>query len=173
MSKGVFNQVKRKVLVISAIAVLIAFTIVSCSSPCPEMGKSAPDFTLQSTDGENVNLSDFQGKTVIMNFWATWCGPCELETPFFQAIQNEQGDKGVVILAIDIKENATTVKNFANSKKITFTILLDADAKVAQKYCIPNVLPVTLFINAEGIIKATKVGAFQSKAEIESILDSM
>ena len=151
----------------------IALIIAGCAPPCPDLGKSAPDFTLQAVDGKTVNLSDFQGKTVILNFWATWCGPCQLETPFFQAIHDEQAEKGVVILAIDIKESAATVKNFANSKGMTFPILLDTEAKVAQKYCIPNVLPITLFINAEGIIKARKVGAFRSQAEIESMLDSL
>jgi peroxiredoxin len=164
---------KRKILIIMAIVISIALIVVSCAQPCPDMGKSAPEFTLQTTNGENVNLSDFRGNKVILNFWATWCGPCQLETPFFQEIYNEQADKGVVILAIDIKESASTVRNFANSKAITFPILLDTEAKVAQKYCIPNVLPVTLFINTEGIIKARKVGAFQSKSEIESILDSL
>jgi peroxiredoxin len=163
---------KQKVLIILAIVLSIALTIAGCASPCPDMGQNAPEFTLQTTDGESINLSDFQGKKVILNFWATWCGPCQLETPFFQEIYNEQANNRVVILAIDIKENASTVRNFANSKAITFPILLDTDAKVAQKYCIPNVLPVTLFIDAEGIIKASKVGAFQSKAEIESILNS-
>ena len=164
---------KQKVFIILAIVISIALTIVSCSPPCPDMGQNAPDFTLQTTDGENVNLSDFQGKTVILNFWATWCGPCQLETPFFQAIHNEHADKGVVILAVDIKESASKVRNFANSKAITFPILLDTEAKVARQYCIPNVLPYTLFINSEGIIKARKAGAFQSKAEIESILNSL
>jgi peroxiredoxin len=137
------------------------------------MGKSAPDFTLQDIDGKNVTLSDFRGKTVIVNFWATWCGPCQFETPFFQALHNEQASKGVVILAIDIKESLTTVKNSANSKGMTFPILLDTDAKVAEKYCLPSVLPITLFVNTEGIIKARKIGAFSSKTELESMLKSV
>jgi peroxiredoxin len=171
--KGVFAPMKQKFLIIMAIVVSLALTIVSCAQPCPDMGKSAPEFTLQTANGENVNLSDFRGKKVILNFWATWCGPCQFETPFFQAIHNEQIDKGVVVLAIDINESASTVRNFANSQGITYPILLDTEAKIAQKYCIPNVLPITLFINAEGIIKARKVGAFRSQAEIKSILDSL
>jgi len=165
---------KQKLLII-VFTILVSLTLITsgCTASCPEMGQAAPDFTLQTTDGGSVNLSDFRGKAVILNFWATWCGPCQHEIPFFQAIHDEQADKGVAVVAIDVKENASTVRNFANSKAITYQILLDTDAKVAQKYCVPNVLPITLFINAEGIIKASKVGAFQSKAEIESILNSL
>ena len=78
-----------------------------------------------------------------------------------------------MILAIDIKESPATVKNFASAKGISFPILLDTEAKVAQKYCLPNALPITIFINAEGIIKARKVGAFRSQAEFESMIDSL
>lgn len=164
---------KAKLLILPIIVALIALLIISCTPPCPDIGKSAPDFTLQNTDGKNVNLSDFKGKTVILNFWATWCGPCQYETPFFQAIHNERSGKGVVILAIDIKENPATVKSFATNKGISFPILLDTEAKVAQKYCLPGALPITLFINAEGIIKARKIGAFRSQAELESMLNSL
>lgn len=164
---------KRKILIILAITVSTALAITSCASPCPDLGKSAPDFTLQTPDGKNVNLSDFRGKKVILNFWATWCGPCQLEIPHFQAIQNQKGNKDTVILAIDVKESLSTAKNFANNKGLTFTVLVDTEAKVAQQYCIPNVLPVTLFINTEGVIKARKVGAFQTQKEIENMLDSL
>ena len=164
---------KQKILIILAITISIALTITSCAPPCPDLGKSAPDFTLQTPDGKNVNLSDFRGKKVILNFWATWCGPCQTEIPHFQAIHDQRGNKDTVILAIDFKESLSTVKKFANNKELTFTILLDTEAKVSQQYCIPNVLPYTLFINAEGVIKARKAGAFQTKAEIDSMLNSL
>jgi peroxiredoxin len=151
----------------------LALSVIGCSESCPEPGKNAPDFSLQNLDGKNVSLSDFRGKTVIVNFWATWCGPCQFETPFFQAIHNERAGKGVVILAIDVKESAAIVKNCANSKGMTFPILLDTEAKVAQNYCLPNALPITFFVNTDGIIKARKIGAFSSQKELESILDSL
>jgi peroxiredoxin len=163
---------KKRILIMLSI-ITIALSIIGCAQSCPEMGKSAPEFTLQNTDDKSVNLSDFRGKTLIINFWATWCGPCQFETPFFQAIHNERASKGVVILAIDVKENPALVKSFVNSKGITFPVLLDTEAQVAQKYCLPNALPVTLFVNTEGIIKARKIGAFQSQAEIAGILDSL
>jgi peroxiredoxin len=162
-----------KSLILLTIIVCITLIIIGCAPPCPDVGQSAPDFTIQNIDGKNVSLSDFRGKTVILNFWATWCGPCQFETPFFQAVHNERASKGLVILAIDVKESQTTVKNFASTKGISFPILLDTEAKVAQKYCLPNALPITIFINGDGIIKARKVGAFRSQAEFESMIDSL
>jgi peroxiredoxin len=164
---------KLRILILLAIITSAALSIISCTSSCPEMGKSAPDFTLQNLDGKNVSLSDFRGKTIIINFWATWCTPCQFETPFFQAIHNERASKGVVILAIDIKESSATVKSCANSKGMTFPILLDTEAEVAQKYCLPSAVPITFFVNTQGVIKARKIGAFTSQKEIENILDSL
>jgi len=146
---------------------------INCASPCPDIGKSAPDFTLESIEGGKISLSDFQGKKILLNFWATWCGPCKSELPFFQAIHSEQSMKNVAIVAIDIKENTTTVKNFADSQDYTFTILLDKDAKIAQKYCLPSALPITIFIDSQGIIKARKIGAFRSQDELEKMLRSL
>ena len=153
--------------------VSIALPVLSCAPACPDIGKSAPDFTVPNIEGKNVSLSEFRGKTVVLNFWATWCGPCQFETPFFQAVHKERASKGVVILAVDFQESPATVKNFVTSKGFSFPILLDSEGKVTQKYCLPNVLPITIFINAEGIIKARKVGAFQTQAELEKILDAL
>jgi peroxiredoxin len=138
-----------------------------------DLGNLAPEFTLKNVSGENVNLSDFRGKTVIVNFWATWCGPCQFEIPFLQSIYSNRQSKDVAVLGIDVQENVATVKNFVAGKEITYPVLLDLDTKVAQKYCLPNALPVTFFLNSDGVIKARKIGAFRNQAELESILDSV
>jgi peroxiredoxin len=162
-----------KSLILLTISICITLLSVNCAPTCPDVGQAAPDFTLQNIEGKNVSLSDFRGKTVLLNFWATWCGPCQAETPFLEAVHNERATKGVMILAIDIKENPATVKSFAVSKGMSFPILLDTEAKVAQKYCLPSAIPITIFINAEGTIKARKVGAFRNQAELESMIDSL
>ena len=164
---------KIKSLILLTIVVCITLLGVSCAQSCPDLGQSAPDFTLQDINGKNVSLSDFRGKTVVLNFWATWCIPCQSETPFFEAVHNERAGEDLVILAIDIKENPATVKSFANAEGMSFPILLDTEAKVAQKYCLPSAIPITIFINSEGIIKARKVGAFRNQAEFESMIDSL
>lgn len=163
-----------KIKLVTVILSLLIFLLTAgCSHPCPDIGQSAPDFTLKSIDGKNLSLSDFRGKKIILNYWATWCGPCEFEMPFFQAVFNKQASYNAVILTINLKENATTVRNYADSKSITFPVLLDPDAKVTQLYCLPSALPITLFIDEQGVIKARKIGAFRSQAELETMLGSL
>jgi peroxiredoxin len=134
----------------------------------PQVDKLAPDFKLQSLDGQTVSLGDFRGKPVLLNFWATWCPPCRFEMPFIQEIyeNKEWSGKGLVILAIDIGENPSVVKEFMESYDLSFTVLLDIDQDVALEYNI-RAIPTTFFIDKDGIIQDIKVGAFSSKTEIE------
>jgi len=160
-------------LIISAL-VSIILIIAGCAAPkCPDLNEAAPDFTLENPEGQEISLSDFKGKTIILNFWATWCGPCQLEMPFFQAIYEERADDGLIVMAVDVMENASSVGRFVSDMELTFPVLLDTNAKVARQYCLPQALPATLFIDEEGIIRAGKVGAFIDQQEIEDILDSI
>ena len=166
---------KSKLSMISIITITICAALITtgCAPSCPNIGSKAPDFILENIHGESISLSDFKGKIVIINFWATWCEPCVAEIPHFQAIHDKRAGADLVFLAIDIQESASTVRKFLDSNAVTFPILLDSKAKVKELYCLPAPLPQTLFINAEGIIKAWQVGVFQSQGEIESILDSL
>jgi peroxiredoxin len=164
---------KLKLLTILTTMVFAALITTGCAPPCPNIDSEAPDFTLENVHGESISLSDFKGKIVMVNFWATWCGPCLAEIPHFQAIYDERAGTDLVFLAIDIQESASTVQNFVESNAVTFPVLLDSQADVAKLYCLPAALPQTLFINHEGIIKDRKLGAFQSQEEIEIILDSL
>jgi peroxiredoxin len=143
-----------------------------------EEGDLAPDFTLKDLNDNNVNLKDFRGKIVIVNFWATWCGPCMNELPFFQAISDNESAGGFKILAINQKETKNQVlsKFTDEGYTFTFTILLDSDGKITEKYgFVPQVTPIpkTFFIDAEGIIQEIQEGDFSSQDEIEDILDSL
>ena len=137
----------------------------------PQVDKLAPDFKLQSLDGQTVSLGDFRGKPVLLNFWATWCPPCRAEMPFLQEIyeDKEWSEKGLVILTIDIGENPSVVKEFMENYDLSFTVLLDTDQDVALEYNI-RAIPTTFFIDKDGIIQDIKVGAFSSKTEIEKRL---
>jgi len=137
----------------------------------PQVDKLAPDFQLQTLDGQAVSLGDFRGKPVLLNFWATWCGPCRFEMPFLQEIfeKKEWSDTGLVILAIDIGESPSSVKEFMEHFGLSFPALLDINQDVALKYNI-RAIPTTFFIDKDGIIQDIKVGAFSSKTEIEKRL---
>ena len=132
----------------------------------PEPGKPAPDFEFEDPEGRASSLSDLQGKPVLLNFWATWCGPCMHEMPFLQEIYNEWSDKGLVLLAVDVGESPSTVKRFLQDSGFSFPVILDTERAVAAKYNIRGI-PTTFLINKDGIIEGYKLGAFQSKEEIE------
>ena len=109
----------------------------------------------------------------MVNLWSTRCVPCLAEMPHIQAVYDKWSNQGLVILAVNISDSATTAKEFVTSQGFTFPVPLDPRMEVFQKYCLPQAIPITLFINGEGIIKGRKVGAFRSPGEIESMLDAL
>lgn len=152
--------------------ILLSGTLVTgCAAPAeaPEIGKSAPSFQLTDIDGQSISLSDFKGKTVLLNFWATWCGPCRSEMPYIQEVYDERSEPGLVILAVNIGESLTKVEEFIQDYNLTFPVLLDREGNVAEKYNI-RAIPTTYLVDGDGIIKDIKIGAFSSVAEIEDIL---
>jgi len=165
----IMNKMLKVMLIATLTSVLL---IVGCSSPSAQVGKQAPDFQLLNLEGQPVSLSDFQGKPVLLNFWATWCGPCRQEMPLIQGIFEEQSGKGLVILAIDIGETPSAVNNFIQRSNFSFPVLLDTDQDVALEYNI-RAIPTTFFIDKDGIIQAIKVGAFSNMIEIKKSLDKI
>ena len=161
----------RKVHILG-ILLLLGLTLLGCSrnTETPPSTQAA-DFTLRGLDGQAVSLSKLRGRPVLLNFWATWCGPCRSEMGYFQELFSDKKwtDKGLVILAVDVGESAAVVDSFVKDNKLTFTVLLDADQSVAQKYNI-RYFPTTFFIDKDGIIENTKIGAFTSKQEVENEL---
>ncbi|GAF68519.1 unnamed protein product, partial [marine sediment metagenome] len=137
-------------------------------------GNRAPGFELESLDGEMVALSDFRGKIVMVNFWATWCEPCKDEMPHIQTVFENWSDEELAILAIDIEESTETVQSFLDSegKEYNFPVLLDSEGGAADDYNVSEI-PRTFFIDAEGIIQKIQVRPFSSEGEIEAILDSL
>jgi peroxiredoxin len=120
------------------------------------MHDAAPGFTLPDLNGDQISLSDFSGRPVVVNFWATWCPPCRSEVPhLIEAYERDGGE--VVFLAISVDEPASTVRRFARENDMPFIILLDDGGKVASDYRI-NSIPVTFFISRDGEIVARYVG---------------
>ncbi|MBL4950678.1 redoxin domain-containing protein [Neobacillus sp. YIM B02564] len=122
------------------------------------IGAKAPDFELKTLTGETVKLSDLKGKKVILNFWATWCGPCKKEMPEMEKFF-KQADKNITILAVNI-DPQLDVKGFANEYKITFPILLDKDDQVNKTYQVISI-PTTYFIDSDGLIQNKLVGSMK------------
>ncbi len=121
-------------------------------------GKKAPDFTLNDLNGKAVKLSDYKGKVVFLNFWASWCPPCKAEMPGLNRA-NQELVKGndAVLLTVNEGENADVVKNFLAGNKYTFYTLLDKDGKVGNAYNVTGI-PTTYIINRDGSIYDFVVG---------------
>jgi peroxiredoxin len=152
-------------------SVFPSLTLGPKTSVGPEIGNAAPDFTLQTTDGQSITLSKFRGKTVLLNFWVSSCPACVTEMPYFQAVFDEQTNEELVILAINCGETSQTVQNIVDGLKLTLPILLDPDGKVCTDY--KHGAPTTFIIDGNGIITAIKDDVFQSPEEIMDMLDSM
>ncbi|MGB9640141.1 MAG: peroxiredoxin family protein [Anaerolineales bacterium] len=124
------------------------------NNPQPEKGFQAPDFSLQSIQGDFFRLNDLRGKVIILNFWASWCPPCRYEMPTFQKIFNQYRNQNVVLLTINVtaQDSMSSLETFINKYNLTFPILLDKDGKVSRAYQIQS-LPSTFIIDTNGIIQ--------------------
>ncbi len=120
----------------------------------------APVFTLKNLDGKEINLEDYRGKVVLLNFWATWCEPCLKEMPSMQKTYNKYKNKGFVVLAVSIDRESreNDVRAFAKNLNLSFPILLDSDQNVLNKY-FNNTLPTSYLINSTGKLKGFISGA--------------
>ncbi|RKX90728.1 MAG: hypothetical protein DRP59_09350 [Spirochaetes bacterium] len=143
----------------SIVSGLFFSTAYSSLNP-KETQKHAYIFSAEDADGEKVTLNDFKGKTVILNFWATWCPPCRGELPLLTSFA-ENLPAGTVLLGVNAtssEKSIETVKAFAENKEINFPVLFDSDGKIAAAYSIKT-LPTTIIISNEGNITRRKTGA--------------
>lgn len=118
----------------------------------------APPLVLESLTGERLNLLRVAGenKVVVLNFWATWCGPCKIEMPQFQRMYDEYMDHGLEILAVT-REDRETVEAFLNTKDYTFPILLDPEGTISERYGV-TALPTTFLVSEEGMVTRVRKG---------------
>lgn len=137
-----------------------------------QSGDPAPDFRFEDAIGQTFSLSDFRGKSVMINFWRTTCGYCTMQLPFIQQVYDDWQDDEVVILIINIGESADKVSDFLDDRGISLPVLLDREAEAAAQYRVSGI-PITLFIDREGLIRGIWFGAFQSAEEIEDILEQL
>ncbi|WP_417899965.1 thiol-disulfide oxidoreductase ResA [Bacillus haimaensis] len=133
------------------------------------VGDKAPDFVLMDLEGNEVRLSDLKGKGVFLNFWGTWCEPCEREMPYMENQYHVFKDQGVEILAVNIQETNVAVERFKNKHQLTFPIPMDRKDQVRQAYGVVP-LPTTILIDENGVIVKKDSGQL-TEAKIKEYME--
>jgi cytochrome c biogenesis protein CcmG/thiol:disulfide interchange protein DsbE len=163
-------------LIAAALLIAVA-TACSQSRPVsaatdPKTGKelkAAPDFSLPGPDGKMVRLSDFKGKVVLLDFWATWCGPCKIEIPWFIELQRQYKDKGFTVIGVSMDEGGwSEIRPFVEEMKMNYPVLLGND-DITGPFGGIEILPTTFVIDKQGRIVETHQGLV-SKDEFESAI---
>ena len=170
MTESFFTTQRYRLMAITVLVIGALWIGASAAPPgettkekisAPRTGFTAPDFILSTPDGEVFTLSKLRGRTVIVNLWASWCGPCRAEMPALQRVHEAYKDAGLVILAVNAtnQDSETAALAFATEHGLTFPILLDLDGQVSQQYEL-RALPSTYFIRPNGIIEevVTRLG---------------
>lgn len=166
-------------IVITITLIAICLSLAACGHESPyeavSEGEEMRDFTSKTVDGADFTLSDNKGKVIMLNFWATWCGPCVEEMPAFPRLVEKYGDD-LVIVTVNIGEDAKTVGNFLDENGYTtFTVLLDEDYAISDLYPSEGI-PYTVIIDREGTISAIKLGADNADImfeEYSGLIDSV
>ena len=136
----------------------------------PEKGALAPDFELEDLSGNLVHLTDLRGKVVLLNFWATWCGPCRIEMPALQS-RHEQLQDTLELVAIDFDEPKENVQAFAEEFGLTFKVLLDPGAKVQDLNRVRG-YPTSIFLDPDGVVRIVQIGVM-TEGQLDDYLQQM
>lgn len=137
---------QKTVINLFAVVALMAVALVGHTK---EMSEPAPDFTLKGQQGENLRLEDFRGQVVMLNFWASWCGPCRQEMPVMDEIQSKYKDLGFTVLAVSVDKNPAEANRFLEAVPVDFPILYDTESSVSELYGI-DAMPSTVMIDRNG-----------------------
>jgi cytochrome c biogenesis protein CcmG/thiol:disulfide interchange protein DsbE len=147
---------------------------MASAGSAPQVGFPAPGFTLNTLDGKKVSLIDYKGKVVLVNFWASWCPPCQAEMQAIQSTFRDDQARGLVVLAVNTtyQDDPTAAAAFARSQGLTFLLLSDRDGSVTHSYQV-GALPTSFFIDAAGKIQDVVVGGPMAEALIRSRVDRL
>ena len=143
-------------------------------SPNIQGGGAAPDFRLADLSGKQVGLSDYKGKVVVVDFWASWCGPCREELPVLERLNKTYAEQGLVVLGVNIDNQASAAKDFLKKLPVTFTVVHDSEKQVAKQFA-PPTMPSSYIIDRSGKVRHVHAGykasdAAKIEAEIKALL---
>ncbi len=144
-----------RLLSVSIVSVCIGLSsLVSASVKVSDM---APDFTLKSLQGTNLRLEEYRGQVVLLNFWASWCGPCRQEMPILDRIHQRYEDTGFAVLGVNVEGEIAPALKIPNLTNVTFPILIDEGQVVSELYGL-EAMPSTLVIDRNGVVRYVHLG---------------
>lgn len=166
----------KKVLGTGTLLILSALMLSSCSrppsAPLLQIGSPAPKFTLPDLNGRQVSLDQFKGKVVMLDFWATWCGPCRMTMPLLGNLEKEYRDT-MILLAINLQEPKNVVRDYVQKQNINSQVLLDENGSVGEVYGTDSI-PMQVLIDKNGIVRHIQVGFSPRMAtQLRSVIDSL
>ena len=140
------------VVALGTLLVFLVAIVVKASLKAPGE-PAALEFTLKDMNGKDVRLADYKGKALLINFWATWCGPCILETPELVELQAKYKDRGLQIIGISTDDSPEQIRAFAKEYKVNYPLLVGLDRDdLVEAFHLPNGIPYSIFIRADGTI---------------------
>ncbi len=158
------NALFKQTFTSGLLALFISISLVGTASAAPISGP-APDFTLKSLDGTNMKLSELRGNVVLINFWASWCGPCRQEMPLLNQIHNKYAPLGFTVLGVNVEEQVANARGFIKDYPVDFPILLDSSNQVSKLYKV-IAMPTTVVVDRDGNMRFLHQG-YQSGDEKE------
>jgi peroxiredoxin len=133
---------------------LLPFVVALIASQAGAVGlkEEAPDFTLKSLDGANLRLEEYRGQVVLINFWASWCGPCRQEMPLLDRLHHRYEDTGFAVLGINVEGQVAPAQEIVDSTSVTFPIVIDDGQKVSEMYNL-EAMPSTFVVDRDGVVR--------------------
>jgi peroxiredoxin len=126
--------------------------LISMNTYGAKIGETAPDFTLKSMSGQNFNLTEQRGNIILINFWASWCGPCRQEMPVLQELQDKYQDLGVQVWGINVEQENQAGRDFLANLDLSFSIFFDETNKLSEAYNV-EAMPTTVIVDRDGIVR--------------------
>lgn len=142
---------------------------ITGNAEVPLVGRPAPDFKLTAWDGKTIQLSALKGKVVVLNFWASWCGPCNEEEPILEHTWQQYQADGVIVIGIDYQDQQAAAQQFLQKHGITYPTAPDTSGAVSEAYGVNNI-PVTIFIDRSGVVQRGILGQFKSEQQLDADL---